>query len=172
MSKSYKSMAKSYDLVMENSKKRHPEIPRYIYNWSASDFYTYILTITKEYGDYWSTLIWLIKAIKLDFFRLLQIWVYRSFLISSIQVVAQHIIYLIFPKHHSWLQFSQKNKSPKNVPVTQVPTLADIHKEMNKPQEIPRKPYAIIRWRRWLYIVQLCHQLSNSEKTKVLSKVC
>ena len=172
MSKSYHSMARSYDLVMADSKKRHPEIPTYIYNWSASDFYSYILTITKEYGDYWGTLNWLIKVIKLDYFRLLQTWVYRCFLISIIQVVAEHIIYLIFPKHHSWLQFSQKNNFQKNLGVTQVITLADIHKQMDKPQEIPRKPYARIRWRRWLYIVQLCHQLSYSEKTKVLSKVC
>jgi glycosyltransferase involved in cell wall biosynthesis len=172
MSKSYDSMARSYDLVMADSKKRHPEIPTYIYNWSASDFSTYILSTTNEYGDDWSTLIWLSKAIKLDFFRLLEIWVYRTFLRSSIKVVAQHIVYLILPKHHSWLQFSQKKNYQKNLAVSQVSTLADIHKQMHKPQEIPRKPYARIRWRRWLYIVQLCHQLSYSEKTKVLSKVC
>ncbi len=173
MSKSYNSMARSYDLVMADSKKRHPEMFTCIYNWSASDFYTYVVTTTKEYGDYWSTLIWLSKAIKLDFLRLLQTWVYRCFFICIMQILAKHLIYVILPKHYSWLQFSPKNNSPKNIAVAQVTTLTDLQKEMLKPQEIPRKPYEKIRRLRWLHIVQLCSQLSyNSEKTKVRSKVC
>ncbi|GAX42585.1 family 2 glycosyl transferase [Tolypothrix sp. NIES-4075] len=171
MSKSYKSMAKSYDLVMADSKKRHPEIPTCIYNWSASSFYVYVLTISREYGDYWSTLVWLYKAIKLDNSPLLQTWVYRCFFICLMQIVVKHLTSLILPKHHSSLH-QEKFNYPKNIAVTQVTTLADIQKEMHKPQEIPRKPHAKIRWRRWLYIVQLCRELSYIEKTKVSLTVC
>ncbi len=171
MSKSYKSMAKSYDLVMADSKKRHPEIPISIYNWSASSFYVYILTISQEYGDYWSALVWMYKAIKLDYSPLLQTWVYRCFIICLMQIVVKHLTTLILPKHNSWLH-QEKFNYPKKIAVNRETTLADIQKEMHKPEQIPWKPHARIRWQRWLYIVQLCHHLSYSEKTKVTSTVC
>jgi hypothetical protein len=172
MSKSYQSMARSYDLVMAYSKKRHPEIPTYIYNWSASSFYTYIVDKSRDSGDYWSTLIWLYKAIKLDFSPLLQTWVYRCFFICLMQIAAKSLTSLISPKHHSWLDFPQKTNSPKNLTVNQETTVADIQKEVHKPQEIPWKPHGRIRWRRWLYIVQVCRTLSYKKKEKIVSTIC
>ncbi|MBW4595703.1 MAG: glycosyltransferase family 2 protein [Brasilonema angustatum HA4187-MV1] len=156
MSKSYQSMAKSYDLVMANSKKRHPEIPIYIYNWSASSFYTYVLDRSREHGDYWSTLVWLYKAIKLDYSPLLQTWVYRCFFICILQFVAKPLTSLILPKHFSWLQVQEKFKYHKDTDINRDTTPAEIQKKIHKPQQIPWKPHARIRWRRWLYIVQLC----------------
>ncbi len=171
MSRCYEVMAKSYDLVMADSKRRHPEIPTYMYNWSASDFYTYILTTSREYGDYWSTLIWLSKAIKLDFYRLLQIWVYQSYFTCIVKILSRNLRYLILQKD-DLLGKSTKNSDPKNIAVERVTTIADIQKEMLKPQVIPRKPYGKIRWQRWLRIVQLCRSCSYSERAKIPSKIC
>jgi hypothetical protein len=157
---------------MADSKKRHPEIPTCIYNWSASSFYTYVLDKARESGDYWSSLVWLYKAIKLDYSPLLQTWVYRCFFICLVQIAAKPITYFILPKHNSWLHFQEKFNSPKNIAVNQETTVADIQKEMHKPQEIPWKPHGRIRWRRWLYIVQLCRTLSYKKKDKILSIIC
>jgi glycosyltransferase involved in cell wall biosynthesis len=160
MSKSYQSMAKSYDLVMADSKKRHPEIPIYIYNWSASSFYIYVVNKSRESGDYWSTLIWLCKAIKLDYSPLLQTWIYRCFFVSLMQLTTKSLIYLFTTNNNRFLKFIQKINSPKNLTLNQETTVADIQKEVYKPQEIPWKPQARIKWRRWLYIVKLCQTLS------------
>ncbi|ARV61765.1 family 2 glycosyl transferase [Nostocales cyanobacterium HT-58-2] len=160
MSRSYHAMARSYDLVMADSKKRHPEIPNYIYDWSASSFYIYVVTRSRECGDYWSTLFWLYKAIKLDYSPLLQTWVYRCIFICLLHILAKPFISLFSHKHDSRLQFSEKSKLPKNIAINQMTTIADIQKEMHQPQQIPWKPHGRIRWYRWLHIVKLCCQVS------------
>lgn len=172
MSSCYDSMAKSYNLVMADSKKRNLEIPNYIYKWSASSFYIYVLNRSQERKDDWSTLVWLYKAIKLDYSPLLQTWVYKCFFICLMQIAAKPITSFILPKHNSLLHFQEKFNSPKNIAVNQETTVADIQKQMHKPQEIPWKPHGRIRWRRWLYIVHLCRTLSYKKKGKIISTVC
>ena len=176
MSRCYGAMAKSYDLVMANSKRRRPDIPTYIYNWSASDFYTYILTISLEHKDYGSTFLWLSRAIKLDLFRLLQIWIYKCYFTCIVKILSTKIINFILPKH-DFIQGTKNNypEHTEDITVEQIKTVADIQKEMLKPQEIPRKPYAKIRWQRWLYTVKLCRSLSYTEtnsKNEIVSKIC
>jgi glycosyltransferase involved in cell wall biosynthesis len=171
MSKSYKSMARSYDLIMADSKKGHPEIPTCICNWSASSFYIYVVRITSESGDYWNTLIWLYKAIRLDYSPLLQTWVYRCFLKCLIRIFTKSLMFLILPESSFELQLQEKNNFPKNTAINRVKTLTEIQKELYKPQQISWKPGAIIRWQKWLRIVQLCQKLSYSENTKIHSTV-
>ncbi|MHC5825481.1 MAG: glycosyltransferase family 2 protein, partial [Nostoc sp.] len=56
MSRNCISMERSYNLFMAEFRQRHPEIPTYIYNLSASNFYFYLLRFNVESGYYWNTL--------------------------------------------------------------------------------------------------------------------
>lgn len=77
MSRSYISMAKSYQLMMLSSRQRHPEIPNYIFHWSASYFQYYLAWQSLKCDDYGNTLLSLYQAIKLDLILLLHPGLYK-----------------------------------------------------------------------------------------------
>ena len=66
MSSNFASMARSYHLVIANVQQKHPEIPSFIYQWSGSFFYNYLLGKSYECRDYKSTLVYIYKALQLD----------------------------------------------------------------------------------------------------------
>ena len=77
MSYNHEAMGRSYDLVMQELKSRHPEIPSHIYRWSRSIFYLYLTHKSNVAGDLDSSLKWLWLAIRSDPFVLLVPWVAR-----------------------------------------------------------------------------------------------
>ncbi|MBW4602419.1 MAG: glycosyltransferase family 2 protein [Calothrix sp. FI2-JRJ7] len=164
MSRCYEAMAKSYDLVMAKSKRQNLNIPAYMYDWSASDFCSYLLTISTQNEDYWNSFLWLNKAIKLDLFRLLQIWVYKCYFKCIIKILSTKIKYLMLSKDESLGKHKEKNNHyHENIGVGQMRTPTDIHKEMLKPKEISQKPYDKIRRQRWLHVLKVCRSLSYNE---------
>ena len=155
MSGNCMTMAKSYNTVMADVQQRHPEIPNAIYQWSASQFYSYLLGKSYACGDYLSSLLCLKKAVQLDFAFLLRPGMYKVFVISILQIAAKSLTLLNKQDAHSWLQFKQKVKFDE--PVI---TICDVNKQINKPQQLPWKPYDRLLLQRWLRVVQISHTIS------------
>ena len=155
MSGNCMSMAKSYNTVMADVQQRHPEIPNAIYQWSASQFYSYLLGKSYACGDYLSSLLCLKKAVQLDWAFLLRPGMYKVFVISIFQIVVKSLTFLNKQDAHSWLQFKQKVKFDE--PVI---TICDVNKQINKPQQLPWKPYDRLLLQRWLRVVQISQTIS------------
>lgn len=155
MSCNHTSMEKSYHLVMTDVQQRHPEIPTTIYRWSSSFFYTYLLGKSLKSGNYWSTLVCLYKALKLDFAVFSNPGLYKVFFVSLLKLAAKPVLSLIWKDHRSWLQFRQRFRSAH-----QAITISDINREINKPQRLPWKPYDRVLLQRWYRIVQSCRTVS------------
>ncbi|MGL6284411.1 MAG: glycosyltransferase family 2 protein, partial [Microcoleaceae cyanobacterium] len=73
LSTSYKdqSMDKFYQLVMQMSRQKYPEIPEKIYRWSGSNFYLYLAYQSVHAKKYVESLLWLKKSFSLDWQMLL-----------------------------------------------------------------------------------------------------
>ncbi|NMG18857.1 glycosyltransferase family 2 protein [Brasilonema bromeliae] len=162
MSNGCQTMEKSYNLVLADFRKKHPEIPAHIYHWAASSYYVHLAWKSRASGDYSSTLTWLYKSIKLDYSPLLLRPVYQCLIECLFKIAVEPITSLIWQDHHSWLQCREKFSYPKNrVAVSQLTTVSDIQNQMYQPYKLPLKPYARIMWQRWLKVLQLCRALSN-----------
>jgi glycosyltransferase involved in cell wall biosynthesis len=143
MSRSYISMAKSYNLMMLDFRSKHPEIPNYIFNWSASYFRYYLALQSLKCEDYWQTLIWLYKAVKLDFILLLHTGVYKCILQILMQMVRKTInidAFSLLPLNNNSNYDQQKSD------VNQI-------KIQNK-QPSPWKIYDIVLSQRWSILGQ------------------
>lgn len=92
MSSSYISMEKSYDLVMKNSRERHPEIPNYIFYWSASYFQYYLALRSFKCDDYWNTILYLYKAVRLDAILLLHTGLYELIFKMTIKQLTKTVM--------------------------------------------------------------------------------
>ena len=77
------------------------------------------------------------------------------FVISIFQIVVKSLTFLNKQDAHSWLQFKQKVKFDE--PVI---TICDVNKQINKPQQLPWKPYDRLLLQRWLRVVQISHTIS------------
>jgi glycosyltransferase involved in cell wall biosynthesis len=66
MSCNYDCMARSHSLMLQSTKKQHPEIPGFLYHLSSSSFYLYFAHQSDAWGDDRTTQYWLSQAIKTD----------------------------------------------------------------------------------------------------------
>ncbi|BAY49263.1 family 2 glycosyl transferase [Scytonema sp. HK-05] len=108
MSRNTLTMAKSYNLVVENIRLRHPEISTDIYNRHRSEMYYWFAFMSKQSGDHWRTLSWLIKALLLAPKNLLRRpMLYKTFLLAILYILAQPITSLFWTPQ-SWYQFRKK----------------------------------------------------------------
>lgn len=115
MSRNTLTMAKSYNLLMENIQLQHPEIPKTIYNLSRSEFYFYLAWAGKQSGDHWLTLSWLIKALLLDPENILKRpMLYKYFILAILYLLAQPITSFIWTPR-SWYFFRKKRLPSKNI---------------------------------------------------------
>ena len=105
MAGNYKSMAKSYDLVIADMQQRHQEVPASVYRLSKTFYYNYLLGKAYNSGAYWSTLLCLIKALKSDWAILMRPGVYVMIVVCLLKIAANPITSLIWSNHRSWLQF-------------------------------------------------------------------
>jgi len=108
MSGNHRAMLKSYCLVMAEVRQRHPELPAKLYQWSCSNFYTYLAEQSSRCGNHWGTLFWLSKAVQLDFMPLLLLSTYKKFGTSLLKFTLQPVTGLIWQDHRAWLEFRKK----------------------------------------------------------------
>ncbi len=151
MAGNYKSMLKSYELVMANVQQRHPETSDSIYRLSKIFYYNYMLGKFYNSGSYWITLLCLFKAVKSDWAILTRPGVYVMIAVCLVKIVANPITSLIWSDHRSWLQFKQN--FIKNKPEL---TIEKLHRQTdtsNKPTIW--KPYDLILFKRLSQIKQI-----------------
>ncbi|MGH7999354.1 MAG: glycosyltransferase, partial [Brasilonema sp.] len=161
MSNGCQAMEKSYNLVLADFQKRHPEIPNHVYHWSASSYYVYLAWKSRANGDYWSTLTWFYKAIKLDYTPLLLRPVYQCIIECLFKIAAKPITSLIWQERHSLSQSQEKFGSQTNRATVNLITVSDIQSRMYQPYKVPLKPHARVMWQRWLKVLQLCRVSSH-----------
>ncbi|MDF0551858.1 glycosyltransferase family 2 protein [Kamptonema sp. UHCC 0994] len=66
MSSNYMAMAKSHALMLQDVKQRHPEIPEFLYRFSASTFLISLAHQSSRNGSDSTALFWLFQALKAE----------------------------------------------------------------------------------------------------------
>lgn len=123
MSCNYAAMAKSHSLIMADVRQRHPEIPANIYRWSSSSFYLYNLAIkSNRSGNHRSTLLWLYRALKQDFFMTLLR--HNSYILS----IESLLKILGTPITQSGLEFKQRSELSEGTTIATINRRTSIHK--------------------------------------------
>ena len=156
MSCNCSSMAKSYFLVMADVEQRHPEIPSFIYQWSRSNFYVYLIHQSLRTGQHWSTLYWLYKAFRVDSLNILNFNLYEMGIKSLLKFLAQPVTSLVWKDHRSWLEFKQRFKpTPDVIPISDINTEANTS-EINKQQPLALTLYERVLLQRASRVLQSC----------------
>ena len=166
MSRSYMVMANGYEMMMAESQKKHPEVSLYIYNLSASLFYVYLSLKSYSCHDYWQTIIWIIKAIKLDPRRLIGLFLYKLLVLCIWGIVTK-----------SFINFAGDNREKINLSQVVLASnnffssVDELQKSMTEIQILPEKTNTQVK--RWLKIVQSNHDFNlwiSRESKKICSR--
>lgn len=156
MSYNYRSMERSYNLFMADFQQRHPEIPTYIYDLSASNFCFYLSAASQCCGDYWSTLVLVYKGIKLDYAQIVSLFKYQFLIKLLLKIAVKPIMSWIGLEHDYWYQYLKKKiKLPNNLAVNRVINVSHIQKKADE-RKPSRKRYSKIHQQRWLQVLQVC----------------
>ena len=78
------SMARSYDLVVEDVKRRHPEIPAEVLRWSEGNFLGYLASMSYAAGRFGETQRWLARSFRVDPAKALSSYTLRMALSSML----------------------------------------------------------------------------------------
>jgi glycosyltransferase involved in cell wall biosynthesis len=151
MAGNYKSMVKSYDLVMANVQQRHPEILARIYRLSNTFYYDYLLGKTYASGAHWNTLLCLFKALKSNRAIFLRPGIYVMIVVCLLKIAANPITSLIWSNHRSWVQF--KHNFIKDTPSSTIEELNQLSNIIGK--QIIWKPYDLILFKRLNQVRQI-----------------
>ncbi len=156
MSRSYRSMERSYNLFMGEFRQRHPEIPTYIYNVSASSFYFYLLGLSHTCGDYGSALVFLQKAIKLDYVQILKLFMTLFVIKLLLKAALKPVMSLMGLEHDYWYQYLKKRHktSLNNSDINSVSKISKNRTQINIFQKYIKKRYDEIQWQRWFQVLQ------------------
>jgi glycosyltransferase involved in cell wall biosynthesis len=99
MSLNYKSMEKSNGVVIGEVKQRYPNIPSFVYRWSKSHYYLYLSDQSRSCAHYWTSILYLYKAARMDLVFLLYTDFYRTLLSNVLRLVKQAVIFTIRVVH-------------------------------------------------------------------------
>ena len=158
MSSNSLAMAKSYRLTMEAVQKKHPELPHYIYRWSASYFYSYLLGKSLASGDYSGALAWLFQAIKADYLNFLRLGVYKIFAQCSLKILFNSLVFLLVKGKENSPKVKLKNSKSKLIEINDI---LDLNKQMNIKDRNKRKykPYDVVLAWRWNQALKICQKI-------------
>ncbi|HYG74111.1 MAG TPA: glycosyltransferase family A protein [Planctomycetota bacterium] len=139
MSANVSVMGKSYDLIVEDIKTRHPEIPDDLLRWSQSYFYLYLMSKAYLSSNVRGALPWLSRAMRCDKTLLLAPVVYRVYLMSSLRLLAEPLTTRLWPQREEWLDF----RSMLTFQRKRIKTLPQLMRKANQPHWC-WKPYDIL----------------------------
>jgi glycosyltransferase involved in cell wall biosynthesis len=123
MSGDYTSMAKFRDLIWQSIREKYPNIPASIYRLSTSSFYMNLARQSSLHGKHKTTLFWLYKAVKKEFFTpFLRPGFYILLVKSLLNIMAQPVTALIWKDRHAGVKFKQRFKSER-----QAVTITDLN---------------------------------------------
>lgn len=95
MSLDYKSMEKSKGVVIGEVKQRYPNIPSFVYRWSKSHYCLYLSDQSRSCAHYWTSILYLYKAARMDLVFLLYPDFYRTLRSTFLRLVKQAVIFTI-----------------------------------------------------------------------------
>lgn len=75
MSQDFTSMGRSYDLVMDAAEQQHPEIAPKVFQWSRSNFYLYLASLSYDARNFRQVLYWMQRVMRVDPAAPLSPWV-------------------------------------------------------------------------------------------------
>ncbi|MDB6029257.1 MAG: family 2 glycosyl transferase [Verrucomicrobiales bacterium] len=144
MSYNHVSMGRSYELVMQEVKKRHPEIPAYVYRWSKSIFYLYLTHKSNVCGDLRNSLRWLLGALREDKAVLLLPWVIRCLATRLARLGIATSLDLFGKDSSAWQQ-------ARPVPL-EAPELLSYEEVVANREKLPKRLWDKVQLQRWVMI--------------------
>ena len=102
MSFNHKEMGKSYDLVLDAVRQRHPKIPARIFRWSKAIFCLYLSRKSNAVGDLQNAFRWVARALREDAAVLLLPWVNAFLLKGLVRLMVSPFVYLIWRDQRAW----------------------------------------------------------------------
>lgn len=159
MSRNVKAMAKSIDLVMSDLRPKHPEIPDYLYELSASNSAFYLSGMSEKCGDYASALIFALKGIIFDYIQLFIQPRRLTYLLKLLLklMLSPVVIWMGLDPTHWFREMKRKLICPhKDVASNHVAGISDIQAQVHNARLDPINRYGSICWRRWQKILQMC----------------
>lgn len=131
MSANSEVMARSYFLVINEMRKRHPGIPEYVFRWSESQFCLYLMWKSYIGGDMRSTLKWTTRALRVDPAAVLAPAVVRFLIRGSLRIAAEPLTSSIWPSRQEWLAWKSKFiRRPAPKAATKEWTVSDLQREV------------------------------------------
>lgn len=164
MSANYKTMEKSYSLVVADVKKRNSDIPNFIYRWSASNFYIFLTNKSYASGNNLNSILWVTKAITNDYLLLLNPGLYRMLIPCILKILFKPVASLFWKDHQAWLEFKQQFKR-KQQGTQQVLEILDMNGQITLENRPGWKLYDLVGRHRWTQVVQSCRTVLPQQTT-------
>ena len=89
MSDNTDSMVLSYEAVIGRIRQEHPYLPEKIFQYSAANFYDYLLHKSYESGRFMDTLYWIFRLVRIDAAALLSPWIWGKAIKSAVKEVCR-----------------------------------------------------------------------------------
>ena len=99
MSFDYRSMEKSYSILMEDVRQRYPDISSFVYRWSRSRHYLYFSNQSQLRAHYGASILYLCKAVRMDIVLLLYSEFYQRWRSNILQLVKQAVLFTVRVVH-------------------------------------------------------------------------
>jgi glycosyltransferase involved in cell wall biosynthesis len=144
MSYNHAAMGRSYDIVMNEVRRRHAEIDARVYRWSRSIFYLYLTHKSNVCGDLRNSLRWLVGALREDKAVLLLPWVVRCLLTRSARLSIAFAMQCLGKDGSRWCRI----KPPSATPVSNT-TYEEVIATRDR---IPRRLWDRVQLQRWVLI--------------------
>jgi glycosyltransferase involved in cell wall biosynthesis len=173
MSANYKAMERSYSLVVADVKKRNRDIPNFIYQWSASNFYIFLTNKSYASGNNLSSIMWVSKAITNDYILLLNPGLYRMLLPCILKILFKPVTSLLWKDHQAWLEFKQQFKpkqQAKQQDTQQVLEISDMNGQITLENRPGWKLYDLVGRHRWSQVfsdLSDCIDSKDNDKTSL-----
>ncbi len=150
MSDDWTSMAKSYDMMIDDLLRRRPDADTDVLNWSRSHFCRYIAAKAYMGDAYSEALRWLRKSVVTDPYVLLPLGIWKLTYKCVLKWALSPIINRIWPDKESWLSFRQRTRlfKPKLLTMEEMITVSQAKAATWAWR--PWKPYDIVMRKRWL----------------------
>jgi glycosyltransferase involved in cell wall biosynthesis len=146
MTSNARAMKRSYDLILEDVRRRKPDLSSELLRWSRSQFYNYLASLHYNRGDFWAASKQLLEVVRIDPAAALAPEIAKRYLKSLMRVVAAPVTSQIWPEHADWVAFKHQIR-----PRTAL-QLADLQASATEVSPFAWKawkPYDRIRLKRW-----------------------
>ena len=148
MSGNHLRMAKSYNLIMADVKEKYSQIPKLVYSWSKSYFFSSLFAKSHQNEQHLVTIYLLKEAAKADYKILIKPGVYKIFILTLIK-------YILPKKIASKIDIIRYSFKRKNVPEEIEVSYLEKLESVIKYSSDNFSPYKCLVKKRWYKILKL-----------------